>query len=382
MPHPRAEPIVQGRPMLPAQASPRITVVEDAGELAELTPGWERLERHAWSPMQTAIWSHAAAEALHPDDRLKIVVLGELGEPRAIAPLVRRRGRAELIGAAELGEPADLLFSDDQAAAELARALAKLKVPLLLRRLPRDSPSVESVRSAWRLPAGVVVRPSPGHPSIELCDGWTAPEGLLAKRRASDMRRARRHAKAHGELSFEVLSPTSAELEPLLEEAIDVEAAGWKSRQGSALRTDGPRLAFYRRYTREAARRGQLRLCFMRLDGRAVAMQLALEWQKRLWLLKIGYDETFGRCSPGMLLLLESTRWAAHRGLDSVELLGVEAPWTRMWTEEVRPCVTVAVYTARPSGMAVLAGDLVPPTAQRVSKRLEPLRQRWLRSRD
>jgi hypothetical protein len=93
------------------------------------------------------------------------------------------------------------------------------------------------------------------------------------------------------------------------------------------------------------------------------------------------YDESFSRCSPGMLLLLESTRWAARRELHSVELLGVEAPWTRMWTEEVRPCVTVAVYPARPSGLAALAGDVLPPAAGRLSGRVRELRERWQPSR-
>jgi CelD/BcsL family acetyltransferase involved in cellulose biosynthesis len=374
---PPAEPQERHRPAAPDRAGGRVTIVEDVRGLAGLTRGWERLERNASSPMQTAPWCQAAAEALYPDGLLKVVVLGDPGDPRAIAPLVRSRTRAELIGAAELGEPADLLFSDHQAAADLARALAAEKAPLLLRRLPRDSVSVASVKSAHPMSTGVMVRPSPGHPSIELDEGWTAPEGLLTNRRASDMRRARRHAEAHGNVSFQVLAPTPSELGPLLEEAIDVEAAGWKSREGSALRTDGPRRDFYRRYASDAARRGELRLCFMRIHGRAAAMQLALEWKRRLWLLKIGYDESFSRCSPGMLLMLESTRWAARRGLHSVELLGVEAPWTRMWTDEVRPCVTVAVYPARPSGLAALAADVVPPAADRLSRRVRELRERW-----
>ena len=363
-------------PPLPSPASRRITIVKDATELAEVTPGWERLEPKASTPMQTALWSRAAADALYRPGRLKVVVLGDLAEPRAIVPLVRRGVRAELIGALELGEPADLLFSDEQALAETAKTLADLKLPVMLRRLPGGSPSVGAVTTAHRRRAGVLVRQVPGSPTIPLSPGWTAPEGLLSKRRASDMRRARRRAEALGEVSVEVLAPTPAELEPLLEEAVEVEAAGWKSRGGSALKTDARRLDFYRRYARGAAARDELRLCFMRIDGRAVAMQLALEWQGRPWLLKIGYDEDFGRCSPGMLLLLESTRWAASRGLRSVELLGMPAPWTDMWTDEVRPCVTMAVYPARPSGIAALAADGARYGATRAASRIEPLRRR------
>jgi CelD/BcsL family acetyltransferase involved in cellulose biosynthesis len=372
----RPEATASGTAPLPRGASNRITIIEDVAEFAEIAGGWERLERKASTPMQSALWSRAAAEALYRPGRLKVVVLGELGAPRAIAPLARPGLRAQLIGAAELGEPGDLLFSDDQAVEEMAMALADLKLPLLLRRLPSGSRSVDAIRTVHRRRAGVLVRHAPGTPTIPLSSGWTAPEGLLSKRRASDMRRARRRAGAVGALSFEVLTPTPVELEPLLEEAVETEAAGWKSRRGSALKADPRRLSFFRRYARGAAERNELRLCFMRIDGRAVAMQLAVEWGDRLWLLKIGYDEDFGRCSPGMLLLLESTRWAANRGLRSVELLGTPAPWTDMWTEEIRPCVTVAVYPVRPRGIAALAADGARFGASRAAARIETLRRR------
>jgi CelD/BcsL family acetyltransferase involved in cellulose biosynthesis len=374
----RARPgaVASDRPPPPRGASKRITIFEDVTKLAEVAPGWERLEQRASTPMQTALWSRTAAETLYPPRGLKVVVLGDLDEPRAITPLAHAGVRAELIGAAELGEPGDLLFKDKEALEEMARALADLKRPLLLRRLAGGSPSVDALRAAHRRRAGVLVRQVPGTPTIPLSPDWTAPEGLLSKRRASDMRRARRRAEAVGALSFEVLAPKPVELEPLLEQAVEVEAAGWKSRQGSALKADARRLGFYTRYARGAAERDELRLCFMRIDGRAVAMQLALEWRGRLWLLKIGYDEDFGRCSPGMLLLLESTRWAASRGLRSVELLGMPAPWTDVWTDEVRPCVTVAVYPARPRGIAALTADGARYGAKRAASRIDALRRR------
>ena len=372
----RPEAAVSGTPPLPRGASKRITIIEDVTGFAEIAGGWERLERKASTPMQTALWSRTAAEALYRPGRVKVVVLGDLDEPHAITPLARAGVRAELIGAAELGEPADVLFSDEQAVGEMAMALADLKLPLLLGRLPGGSPSIGALRTAHRRRAGVLVRQMPGTPTIPLSPGWTAPEGLLSKRRASDMRRARRRAEALGTVSFEVLAPSPAELEPLLQEAVEVEAAGWKSRRGSALKEDARRLDFYSRYARGAAERDELRLCFMRIDGRAVAMQLAVEWRDRLWLLKIGYDEDFGRCSPGMLLMLESTRWAANRGLHSVELLGTPAPWTDMWTDEVRPCVTMAVYPARPIGIAALAADGARYGASRAATRIDRLRRR------
>ena len=60
-----------------------------------------------------------------------------------------------------------------------------------------------------------------------------------------------------------------------------------------------------------------------------------------------------------MLLLRETVRHAALRGLRSYEFLGAPEPWIRIWTERVRPCVSVRAYPARPWGVAAVTADLV-----------------------
>jgi CelD/BcsL family acetyltransferase involved in cellulose biosynthesis len=95
----------------------------------------------------------------------------------------------------------------------------------------------------------------------------------------------------------------------------------------------------------------------MRIGGRAAAMQIAAEFGGRLWLLKIGYDEEFSRCSPGTLLMLETLRYAAVRGLSAYEFLGTEEPWTRVWTQKAHPCLSVRIYPATRAGMTALVTD-------------------------
>ena len=167
-------------------------------------------------------------------------------------------------------------------------------------------------------------------------------------------------------MSYETLAPSPAELEPLLEEAIGVEAAGWKGRAGTALAHDPKRWAFFRRYAAAASSRGILRLCFLRIGGRTAAVQLAVETDDRFWLLKLGYDERFARCSPGSLLLLESIRQAATRGLRSYEFLGDAESWTRPWTQTVRPCVRVDAYPFERSSVGKLATDAATAAGRRL----------------
>jgi CelD/BcsL family acetyltransferase involved in cellulose biosynthesis len=94
-------------------------------------------------------------------------------------------------------------------------------------------------------------------------------------------------------------------------------------------------------------------------------MQLAIECGNRFWLLKIGYDEAFARCSPGSLLLLETVRYAALRGLHSYEFLGTAEPWTHMWTTCMRPCVSLLAYPANRRGLAAFAADVLTSVRKR-----------------
>ena len=138
-----------------------------------------------------------------------------------------------------------------------------------------------------------------GFPWIPLDASWTRPEERLNAGRRSDLRRARRIAERIGPVHVEVLSPSPTDLGRLLREAFAVEAAGWKGRAGTALACDPVRQTFFRRYADAACRRGMLRIGFLRIGDIPVAMQLGVEWGGRFWLLKIGYDEAFSRCSPG-----------------------------------------------------------------------------------
>jgi CelD/BcsL family acetyltransferase involved in cellulose biosynthesis len=85
-------------------------------------------------------------------------------------------------------------------------------------------------------------------------------------------------------------------------------------------------------------------------------MQIAIECGNRYWLLKSSYDEAFARCSPGLLLLLACIRRAAVH-LRSFEFLGTPEGWTKAWTRQVHPCVSVRAYPGYVPGLASLSAE-------------------------
>jgi CelD/BcsL family acetyltransferase involved in cellulose biosynthesis len=183
-----------------------------------------------------------------------------------------------------------------------------------------------------------------GTPVIHLDERWTDPEHRFSSRRRADVRAARRRAEAFGEVELSILQPTADQVPPLFDEFVAVESSGWKTEAGTALAAQPKMLAFFLRFCMLAAGQKTLRLAFLRIDGRPIAAQLAVEEGGRYSLFKIGFVEEFARCSPGNLLMLHAVRSAAERGLRSFEFLGAEEPWTAVWTDDVRPCLDLDVY--------------------------------------
>ena len=356
--------------------SARLRLCTDTDALERAVPGWDHLTSSLPSPMQQLAWLRAATAL--PDLRLHGLALDD---GSAVAPLEWRRGRLEVATVVQLYEPVDLLWQNDDSLGRLGDALAHIRAPLLLRRVPAGSPAVRILKAAFHRRAVVAIHRQPGLPVLELAGLVEEPESLLNSGRRSDLRRARRLAEQRGEVDVEVVSPSPADVGELLDIALRVEAHSWKGRSGTALAQDSVRLPFYRRYALELSQTGSLRIAFLRVDGRPIAMQLAVEHANRLWLLKIGYDQEYGRCSPGQLLMLEVVRRAAEGGLETIEFLGSRAPWTETWTRHERPCVAAAFYPLRAGSTLPLARDAGRLLGKQASPRigLERVRGRVLR---
>jgi CelD/BcsL family acetyltransferase involved in cellulose biosynthesis len=368
-------------PMLPsARTAPRAhaRIIRDLRDLDALARSWDSLASAGGSPTQHFIWSRIGAEAFGRAGPLHVVAVGHGEQLAAIAPLIKRRGfisRLESIGVCELYEPMDFVYSDASSLAALADELAGQGVPLLLRRLPADSPVIAAVQAAYERRGWVYVKPVDPYPYIELDAGWTEPESHFNSGRRSDLRRAERHGSRIGQMSYEILSPTPSETGSLLNEALQVELTSWRGSTGSALMLDSVREMFFRRYAIAASERGLLRLAFMRIDGKAVGMQIAIECGGRFWLLKIGHNEEYSKCSPGTLLMLQSVKYAAARGLRSYEFLGTAEPWTKIWTENLRGCVALRAYPFRPGGVAASAWDAGRAALSRLKRKVRGQRE-------
>ena len=349
--------------------------------LAADLPLWDAsaLGGRGTTPMQTRPWVVACAETFAQDAALNVITIEDASGIAAVAPMIRRPSFppvSELLGVRELSEPSDLVFRDAQALAAIIHELARDTAPILLERVPARSASVAAIRAGVRRKAVVISRPGNTCPYITLEGVDKSPDQIISGRLRSDLRRAQRKAESRGKVTYEIHAPrTAAEFLPLFEQAVQVEAAGWKGRGGSAVAVNQMPRAFFTRYGELASEEGILRLAFLRIDGAVTAMQYAVQWNGAFWLLKIGYDESFSKCSPGMLLIQHTLRYAAEQGLHSYEFLGSAESWTRRWTTAEMSTLRTMIYPFGPAGMVTLGRDVLRSVRRKLAVRLAARRQ-------
>lgn len=180
---------------------------------------------------------------------------------------------------------------------------------------------------------------------------WEEIEGAFHAKLRNNLKKGRRRAVSEGTLSFEEVCDSKS-LDAVLEEAFAVEGSGWKAAAGSAIILNPTKIAWYKGISRWAAQHGALRVYLLRLNGRLVAFDLALESGRTLFALKTGFDQhVAARFSPGNLMRCEVLKslWARH-DLDTYDFLGETFPWKREWTSDTDVCRDLFVYPRTTGG--------------------------------
>lgn len=329
---------------------------------AEATPLEVTIAPADWSgrlgadptPMQRHVWNDACVAALYRPEQIVV-----FSPPGGVAVFARKGivPTLHLAGAEELAEPGEPTYADAAAADRLAQEILARRLPVRMGQPLALTEFALQFLARARRSGLVITRPTEGSPFIELDQTWASALDRFSSRRRSDFRRMERKAAEFGAVQFEFHEPAPGEASALLEQAIAIEAKGWKGRGGTAISDNPEQLAFFRAYAPRAARQGTLRIAFLRLGLSLVAAQIGAETDGSFWLFKIGFDERFARCSPGQLLMLESIQRSARKGLKRFELLGKSADWTRFWTETERPRMKLFYYPWNAVGAAALIRD-------------------------
>jgi CelD/BcsL family acetyltransferase involved in cellulose biosynthesis len=184
--------------------------------------------------------------------------------------------------------------------------------------------------------------------------------GLSSKAR-SNLRRGRRHLEDAGTLEIRVVEPL-VDPEPVLSEALGLEAAGWKGDARSATLFSERATRFWRSLSQHLQRSGALRLSELRLDGALIAFSLAIQHGGRVYRMKTSYDERYSSFSPGNVLLIEMIAHAFETEIEAIEMLGPMLDSKQRYATDARETMILRAYRRRPASALRYAGrrQLVP----------------------
>lgn len=165
-----------------------------------------------------------------------------------------------------------------------------------------------------------------------------------------------------------------AEVKAVLSTIYDIEASGWKGRQGSAIKQNPATLKFYDACVRAWAEKGALRLFLLSLKDEIIAFQLDVLHVGVLTQLKIGYLEKYAKHSPGQVLQLQILRWAFENPEVKIyDMLGGggKALETKLkWATGAEQLYTVRVFRKTPGGWLAWARFVIAPRVKRALYRL------------
>ena len=186
------------------------------------------------------------------------------------------------------------------------------------------------------------------------------------KKLRSQLRGIRKGMAEEGQLQLKRVS----EADPaVLERFYELESAGWKGSEGSAIKCNPQLRQFYAEISQAAERFGYLCIYSLELNGELLASHFGLSHRGRYFSPKIAYNEKFRQYAPGHLIVSEIVQDCASRGISEYDIIGVEDDWKMKWASAARPKCKYLVF--RPG----LPGSL----AHTLSFRLRPLVKKLIR---
>jgi CelD/BcsL family acetyltransferase involved in cellulose biosynthesis len=124
-----------------------------------------------------------------------------------------------------------------------------------------------------------------------------------------------------------------------------LESAGWKAQGGTAIHPDNAQGRFYRTMLENFCRKGRGRVYRYRFNDRVVAVDLCIEGNSTLIILKTTHDESIKTCSPAFLMRQESfSKLFDEQRIKRIEFYGKLMDWHTRWSNEVRTMYHVNYY--------------------------------------
>jgi hypothetical protein len=356
-----------------------VKVVREAAELLEYVPEWQELADSAIEPnvFYEPWFLLPAMEAFSPEQGLEFVLIFApdtaqfSGRPRVLCglfPLERRNHYRRLpVSALTLWRHVHCYLCTPLLKRGYERECIKVFFDFLAEHKARLM-EFSWIRGGGPFHQLLVDRFNETAQLNDLCEAYTRAlfrpaknadeylQSALPLKQRKGLQRRKAQLDALGNVEYRTLQQPQ-DLQSWISGFLEVEASGWKAREGSALSCNTTAAKFFNSITSAAYQRGRLLMQALYLDEKPIAYRCALLAAPGSFSFKIAFDENYAHFSPGVLLHLENIyhlhecpeiRWMDSCTSPDNSLLN------HLWPDR-RAIVTVLAGTGRSSGDFIVA---------------------------
>ncbi|QOC24073.1 GNAT family N-acetyltransferase [Wenzhouxiangella sp. AB-CW3] len=338
--------------------------MDNPDSLIALKKDWNELTRNAGAaaPFMRAEWIHAWWNAFGETNRLHVVTVWQdnrlvgllplmFGQTERYGMIVRRLGaltnahspRFEAPHACDVEGVMEVIWAHVRS---LSRQWDIFELPGLM----SASPTLQALcHSADSDSVSYGLWEAEQSPFITLESDWEQYLATRSRNFRKDLKRKLRRLENLGPVRLKIISDPIDVLSSL-EVAFDIEAQSWKGREGTAMQSNERVCQFYRDLASGLASGGELCLHFLTINGMAIAFDLSIRYDGRLYSIKSGYQDTFAHASPGLVLLGMMLKHYIDTDIHEIDLLGEQDDFKRRWTDQSRPHLWFICAARSPRG--------------------------------
>ncbi len=369
-----------------------IAVISDSAGFEGLREDWTRLLARSRSRCVFLSWDWLYTWWLSyggKDDLLHILVVRENGEAIGIAPIyVRRRNLDVFREIVFLGSNVvcsdylDFILMEGREEESLSAILRFLQKDrkhwdvISLTDIPSTSESLELVEGFFGNGRVQVNRAYTECPYIDLGGGWEGVlQGFSRSLRTNLGRKVRKFNKQE-EAGFFTLE-RGEDLDPYFDEFVRLNTNRMvvKEKESPFLKQDF--LDFHRRILREFLDRGMAKVHFLKLGDDLIAGIYLLVYGDKVHYYQSGFDPSWAKLSPGMVLFDFSIRDAVESGAKEFDFLQGNEAYKDTWTKTKRFNAELTIYSDTTKGRAA---SLVTKGMDGARSVLRPVRDKLLKS--
>jgi CelD/BcsL family acetyltransferase involved in cellulose biosynthesis len=333
----------------PGDAQPATAVPEHAAAVRlleldlpayeRLAEPWDRLAVLADSPYLSSAWLAAWWRAFGDEHDCVALTLVDEHEALLAGGVFVRTGGGRLRAATNAeSSDWDVVAVDERARRLFWQQLAELGCRRLeLPRFRSATAAAQQTRDALTASGFKLAESNDlASPKLELPASFDDLLAARSKQLRAQVRRLRRALDREGEVVLRTTTEPGEQFERDLDSFLTLEASGWKTEAGTAIRSQPTWEVLYRGFAAAASADGWMRLYVLELDGRPIAADYGCAFAGCGYLIKTGFDEQLRELSPGIVLRAEVIKASIEEGLTHYDFLGRPDRYKTRWTSDLR----------------------------------------------